>query len=147
MVSLGQKLKVEEDDCGECTPHCGKQSYDTDFDFYLSTFCFQVAITSVLLSTKILEMKWEARSRGRRGGNSSPTEICRFEFNSATKVEFCLLNWTAVNGSSSFQVLSAIVTETNCRIAHILGILLMNSCNTDIFFSNYYHLQSVRFEW
>ena len=36
--------------------------------------------------------------------------------------------------------------ETNCRIAHILGILLMNSCNTDILFSNYYHLQSVRFE-
>ena len=33
------------------------------------------------------------------------------------------------------------------RIAHILGILLMNSCNTDIFFSNYYHLQSVRFEY
>ena len=23
----------------------------------------------------------------------------------------------------------------------------MNSCNTDIFFSNYYHLQSVRFEF
>ena len=23
----------------------------------------------------------------------------------------------------------------------------MNSCNTDVFFSNYYHLQSVRFEW
>ena len=23
----------------------------------------------------------------------------------------------------------------------------MNSCNTDIFFSNYYHLQSVRFEY
>ena len=37
--------------------------------------------------------------------------------------------------------------ETNCRIAHILGILLMNSCNADIFFSNYYHLQSVRFEY
>ena len=36
--------------------------------------------------------------------------------------------------------------ETSCRIAHILGILLMNSCYTDIFFSNYYHLQSVRFE-
>ena len=32
------------------------------------------------------------------------------------------------------------------RIAHILGILLMNSCNTDIFFSDYYHLQSVRIE-
>ena len=37
--------------------------------------------------------------------------------------------------------------ETNCGIAHILGTLLMNSCNTDIFFSNYYHLQSVRFEF
>ena len=36
--------------------------------------------------------------------------------------------------------------ETNCGIAHILGILLMNSCNTDIFFSYYYHLQSVGFE-
>ena len=36
--------------------------------------------------------------------------------------------------------------ETNCGIAHILGILLMNSCNTDIFLGNYYHLQSVRFE-
>ena len=36
--------------------------------------------------------------------------------------------------------------ETNFGIAHILGILLMNSCNTDIFFSNYSHLQSVRFE-
>ena len=28
---------------------------------------------------------------------------------------------------------------------NILGILLMNSCNTDTFFSNYYHWQSVRF--
>ena len=37
-------------------------------------------------------------------------------------------------------------TETNCGIAHILGILLMNSYNTDIFFSNYYNLQSVHFE-
>ena len=37
--------------------------------------------------------------------------------------------------------------ETNCGIAHILGILLMNSYNTDIFFSNYYNLQSVHFEW
>ena len=36
--------------------------------------------------------------------------------------------------------------ETTCRIAHILGILLMNSCNTDIFFGKYYHWQSVRFE-
>ena len=29
----------------------------------------------------------------------------------------------------------------------VLGILLMNSWNTDIFSSNYYHLQSVRFEF
>ena len=29
--------------------------------------------------------------------------------------------------------------ETNCGIAHILGILLMNSYNTDIFFNNYYN--------
>ena len=36
--------------------------------------------------------------------------------------------------------------ETNCGIAHILGILLMNSYNTDISFSNYYNLQSVHFE-
>ena len=36
--------------------------------------------------------------------------------------------------------------ETNCGIAHILGILLMKSCNTDIFFSNYYNLRSVHFE-
>ena len=35
---------------------------------------------------------------------------------------------------------------TNCGIAHILGILLMNSYNTDIFFSNYYNLRSVHFE-
>ena len=30
--------------------------------------------------------------------------------------------WSIFNGA-----------ETNCRIAHILGILLMNSCNTDRF--------------
>ena len=36
-------------------------------------------------------------------------KIFRFELNSATKVEFCLLKWTAVNGSYSFQVLSIIV--------------------------------------
>ena len=44
------------------------------------------------------------------------------------------------------QFLSVNGAETNCRIAHILGILLMNSCNTDIFFSNYHDLKSVRFE-
>ena len=33
-----------------------------------------------------------------------------FELNSATKVEFCLLKWTAVNGSNySFQVFTIIV--------------------------------------
>ena len=30
MVSLGQKLKVEEDDCEECTPQCAKQKNDTN---------------------------------------------------------------------------------------------------------------------
>ena len=37
--------------------------------------------------------------------------------------------------------------ETNCGIAHIFGILLMNSYNTETFFSNYYNLQSVHFEY
>ena len=37
--------------------------------------------------------------------------------------------------------------ETNCGIARILGILLMNSRDTKIYiFSNYYNLQSVYFE-
>ena len=36
------------------------------------------------------------------------------------------------------------VFDQDC--AHILGILMMNSYNTDIFFSNYYNLQSVHFE-
>ena len=36
-------------------------------------------------------------------------EIFRFELNSAKKLEFCLVKWTAVNGSYSFQVLSIIV--------------------------------------
>ena len=39
-----------------------------------------------------------------------------------------------------------LLVETNCGIPHILCMLLMNSCNTDMFFSNYYHWQSVRFE-
>ena len=33
------------------------------------------------------------------------------------------------------------------KTAHISGILLMNSYNTDIFFSNYYNLQSVHVEF
>ena len=56
-----------------------------------------------------------------------------------------------VGGSSSVKCSAIGIgfngAETNCGIAHILGILLMNSCNTDIFLSNYYHLQSVRFEY
>ena len=32
-----------------------------------------------------------------------------FELNSTAKVEFCLLKWTAVHGSYSFQVLSIVV--------------------------------------
>ena len=38
--------------------------------------------------------------------------------------------------------------KPNCGIAHILGILLTNSYDTQIYFliSNYYNLQSVHFE-
>ena len=46
---------------------------------------------------------------GGAGGARAPPEIFRLELNSATKVEFCLLKWTAVNGSQSFKVLSIIV--------------------------------------
>ena len=50
---------------------------------------------------------------GKAGGglNPNPPEIFRFDLNSATKVEFCLLKWTAVNGSYSFQVLSIIAPK------------------------------------
>ena len=41
-------------------------------------------------------------------------EIFRFELISATKLEFCLLKWTAVHGSYSFQVLSTI--ERLCTV-------------------------------
>ena len=51
------------------------------------------------------------------------------------------------NSMIALYVLYVNGAETNCGIAHILRILLMSSCNTDIFFSNYYHLQSVRFEY
>ena len=46
---------------------------------------------------------------GEAGGARALPEMIRFELNSATKVEFCLLKWTAVNGSYSFQVSSIIV--------------------------------------
>ena len=48
-------------------------------------------------------------SGGEAGEARAPPEIFRFELNSATKVEFCLLKWTAVNESYSFQVLSIII--------------------------------------
>jgi len=57
-----------------------------------------------------------------------------------------LLSTTRKSQFNGFNLIGFNGAETNCRIAHILGILLMNSCNTDIFFSNYYHWQSVRFE-
>ena len=47
-----------------------------------------------------VETQDRSRGRGRGGGGSSPPpEIFRLELNSATKVEFFLLKWTAVNGS------------------------------------------------
>ena len=51
----------------------------------------------------------KARSWGRGRGARASTEFFRFELNSASKVEFCSLKWTAVNGSYSFQVISIIV--------------------------------------
>ena len=51
--------------------------------------------------------KKSAHSRPVAGGEAGgldpppPPEIFRFELNSATKVKFCLLTWTAVNGSYS----------------------------------------------
>ena len=45
---------------------------------------------------------------GEASGLETLPEIFRFELNAATKVEFCLLKSTAVNGSYSFQVLSII---------------------------------------
>ena len=67
------------------------------------------------------------------------------------RVHYLLIELTCVFSSlNNVLILLCIIfltVLTNCRIAHILGILLMNSCNTDIFFDNYYHLQSVRFEY
>ena len=60
----------------------------------------------------------QARRRGEAGGAQASLEIFRFDLNSATKVEFCLLKWTAVNGSSSFQVLSIIV-----RLCTVVGAI------------------------
>ena len=51
---------------------------------------------------------------GGEAGGARPPEIFRFESNSATKVEFCLLKWTVVHGSYSFQVLSII--ERLCTV-------------------------------
>ena len=59
--------------------------------------------------------------RGKDRGARAPPEIFRFELNSATKVEFCLLKWTAVNGSYSVQVLSIIV-----RLCTVVLDLLCN---------------------
>ena len=44
------------------------------------------------------------------------------------------------------QTFKALGLCQSCGIAHILGILLMNSYNTDIFFSNYCNLHSVHLE-
>ena len=44
-----------------------------------------------------------------QGGSEPSQEIFRFELNSAKRVEFCLLKWTAVIGSYSSQVLSIIL--------------------------------------
>ena len=71
------------------------------------------------IQTKVLSKHYQSRfdtcrksirfnSIFRRGRGLEP-KIFRFELNSAKKVEFDLLKWTAINGSYSFQVLSIIV--------------------------------------
>ena len=55
-----------------------------------------------------LNMRFRPVAGGEAEGARAPPEIFRFELNFATKVEFCLLKCTAVNGIYSFQVLSLI---------------------------------------
>ena len=59
---------------------------------------------------------------GEAVGPRAPPEIFRFESNSATKVEFCLLKWTAVHGSYSFQVLS--ITVRLCTVVLLCNLEL-----------------------
>ena len=70
--------------------------------------------TNWIDSVDSIQLNLQARSRGRSKGARAPPEIFRFELNSATKVEFCLLKWTAVHGSYSFQVLS--ITVRLCTV-------------------------------
>ena len=59
----------------------------------------------------------------RQGGlEPPPPGIFRFELNSATKVEFCLLKSTAVIGSYSFQVLS--ITVGSCTVVLLCNLEL-----------------------
>ena len=78
------------------------------FSFHISD-CLSSRITWSCPFFPYFYATFQARSSGRGRGRAPPSEIFRFELNSATIVEFCLLTWTAVNGSYSFKVLSIIV--------------------------------------
>ena len=47
---------------------------------------------------------------------------------------------------STIVVYLVVSADQNGQFDRFERLRLMNSCNTDIFFSHYYHLQSVRFE-
>ena len=63
----------------------------------------------------------------REGSSNPPPDIFRFELNSTTKVEFCLLKWTAVNESNSFQVLSSVLLcNWNCEKEALKYLLIFH---------------------
>ena len=64
---------------------------------------------------------------------------CRLPFDVSRKREAKSLYCGWLHLKSSAVGIGFNEAETNCGIAHILGILLMNSYNTDIICSNYYH--------
>ena len=73
-----------------------------------------------------------------------PDSPCSFRLSGEIAVgrEYKTLKGTQPYGEHRF-------VRKEFKLAHILGILLKNSFNTDIyiyFFSNYYNLQSVHFE-
>ena len=79
------------------------------FLFILVIVC-QVELLEAVPSFLISMLLFRPVAAGEAGGlEPPPSEIFRFELNSATIVDFCLLTWTAVNGSYSFEVLSIIV--------------------------------------
>ena len=76
--------------------------------FWYKYIRYKLKLFRDIIEVDSIQLNLQARSRGRDRGARAPPEIFRFELNSASKVKFCLLEWTAVNWSYSFQVLSII---------------------------------------